>query len=189
MKMLSNLDTLGNTFPGVKVSWADREKISRWLLCFVSQLHKQLPVRPSVNACALEWSHSAAHRSHGISSCGVSCCSSAWTWCCTSRTWRASFQCVWPCGPAGRSSGWRPCRTDYTWRDAPLHQHRDPQLVFIGCNQSFDTLLLNHTRNNCDMGWYTFNYCRLKHPFLRLLDGIKLTEGDTNTSCSRFGCT
>lgn len=53
-------------------------------------------------------------RSRGISSCGASCCSSGWTWCCTPHTWRVSFQCVWPCGPAEHSSGWRPCRTDCT---------------------------------------------------------------------------
>lgn len=61
-----------------------------------------------------------AHRSHGTSSCGASCCSSGWIGCCTAHTWRASSPCVWPYGPAERSSDWRPCHTDCTWRAARL---------------------------------------------------------------------
>lgn len=103
-----------------KLSPPTEGRRERWFLSFVIQLHKQLAVASGIcgPVCI-----TIAHRSRGISSCGVSCCSSVWTWCCTPHTWRASFQCVWPCGPAEHSFGWRPCHTACTWRAARLQEN------------------------------------------------------------------
>lgn len=114
-----------------ELSW-QRDKRDNYCLLLPSCTNSCLSVL--VFVCVLVPCQSAAHRSRGTSSCGVSCCSSGWTWCCRPHTWRASFQCVWPCEPAGHSSDWRPCRTDCTWRDAHLHgktKNTYPQILYL----------------------------------------------------------